>query len=149
MCHGMLEKPKQTLDSRPMCGSGMMEVLAKLVDGIGNVWACEGIVLKGPNHTAVLRSIMQNFPIILGEFGTSSTRGGGRFSSNHVSPVKQISHILGLTQVQASIGAVNMNTKKVMKWPQVFNRKFLLQLADKSTDKMGMGACYNNVIDIK
>jgi hypothetical protein len=76
-------------------------------------------------------------------------RRGNRLPACHTSPVENILGILVLREVEAGLGALDINAEKEAECTHVTYCKFSTEFVDDVAKENGAGSSENNIVDIE
>jgi hypothetical protein len=112
---------KDPLDESPMGIARAMHVEASLIDGVYDVRACEGEVLKCSGNVVVEGGIRSRRAISGQGLGASVNWSLGQLAVHHAGVTKDLLSVLCLVKKEPRDGALHMNAKEVVQRPEIFH----------------------------
>lgn len=115
----MLKITKNALYSSPLIYRWMMHVLAHFIHHKRYVGSCKGEILKSTNNLSVKTRVVEGGVVTFLQLHIGCHKSIERFAMKHTNPGEDAMNKLGLGEPNASIVAMHLNTKKIVKWTEV------------------------------
>jgi len=125
-----------------------VHVLAKLIDGVGDVRTSECDVLESTDDVAIFCGIGENFTGKLGHFGTRNARCTVWLGVRHSSMEEEVLYVFWLPEMEAS-GVLNyLNAKEVGEGVEILHGEVTLEFDDEGLHGGCIVTCDNYIIDV-
>lgn len=140
---------QNTLSSLKMSSGRRSHELTQLTHTEGKIRPGKGQVLKGTNHTVILRKIIQGNTIMRNQSFKMVARTFSGLSILHVEPVKNICSIFCLCKSETKVRPCYLDAKKVMKGTKVLDLKRRTKSSNERSNMKGLVTCDDDIIYIE
>jgi hypothetical protein len=128
---------------------GIVHVEADLLDGVGDVWACERQILEGPSEAPEVSQISNRRPRLSGDLGLCVHRRRNRLAVHHASSLKNIESKLTLSEEKPVHLILYEDSQKMMEGSEVLHDEFPVEGRYGMLHKYYAGCGEDNIINVK
>ena len=146
MSNGAFEVSKKMFETNPISNCGGMHGAAGLVDGIGEVRASEGEILKRTYNSAIEMRMLERRGARCR--ACRQTWGGKRFILFHFKHSKDRESIVCLGEGEAIPILLKFNSKEARRGSKVFEMNVLVERCNEVVNLRGGWSDDENVIDV-